>query len=209
MECTWRKFRSYDHGYTAPACCKWYAMDNDGRIWAYRELYVTGMDAENIGKEIVRLSKGENINYTVADSSIFARTGFSDKWGNETIAAVLARTGVECIPGSKDRIAGWNTVRRYLKWDEKSPPMMIHFTTCENSIRTYPKLIHDTRKPEDLDTRGEEHAQDADRYFLMTLHDNKDLRPVTELERKMEEYKDQHLRQSLKEIYEDQITYER
>ncbi len=28
-----KKFRAYDHGKSAPACCKWYYIDFDGRVW--------------------------------------------------------------------------------------------------------------------------------------------------------------------------------
>ena len=32
----WKKFRAYDHGRENPACCKWFAIDYDGRVHVYR-----------------------------------------------------------------------------------------------------------------------------------------------------------------------------
>ena len=49
-----------------------------------------------------------------------------------------------------------------------------------------PTLIHDERHPEDLETQGEDHAADCDRYLLLSLHERKTSRPVSELERKLQ-----------------------
>ena len=43
------------------------------------------------------------------------------------------------------------------------------FKSCKNFIRTLPTLVHDDRKPEDLDTTGEDHSQDEWRYMLMLI----------------------------------------
>ncbi len=48
----WKKFRAYDHGRENPACCQWYALDYDGRIWVYRELYVRGLNVNQIAQKI-------------------------------------------------------------------------------------------------------------------------------------------------------------
>jgi hypothetical protein len=37
----WRRFRSVDFGYTNPFSCSWYAMDDDGRLFRYRQIYHT------------------------------------------------------------------------------------------------------------------------------------------------------------------------
>lgn len=186
---SWKRFRGYDHGRTAPACCKWYALDQDARVWVYRELYVADWNIDQIATEINRLSEGEDYQYSVADPSIFASTGFIDKTGGQTIAEVFARYGVQFYPGSNRRIDGWNVMHQYLHWKENVPPKMIYFKTCYNSIRTIPSLIHDDHKPEDLDSDSEDHAADTDRYFLMSLHERKEELPKTDIERKLEELK--------------------
>lgn len=190
----WRRFIGYDHGRAAPACCKWYALDHDGRVWVYRELYVTEeWEADRIALEIRRLSQyrddygqwqPEQIAYKVADSSIFSQHGHG-----ETIAEVFARNGVSFIPSSKDRVAGWDLMHSYLRWDNHTLPKIIYFNTCLDSIRTIPDLIHDERIPEDLDTRGEDHGADTDRYFLQTLRAKKTQIPLTGVEKKVMEIK--------------------
>lgn len=181
----WKRFRSYDHGREKPACCKWYAIDYDGRVWVYRELYISGKNADEIAQEIVKMSGDEYYAYSVADPSIFSHTGFVDSYGSETIAEIFARKGVMFIPASNRRIDGWNTMHQYFTWQPHIPPKIIYFSTCVNSIRTIPSLIHDSNNPEDLDSRGEDHAADCDRYFLMSLHDFRTPRPLNEVERKL------------------------
>jgi hypothetical protein len=43
-------------------------------------------------------------------------------------------------------------------------PKLKVFSTCRNLIRTLPAMVHDKKKPEDLDTGSEDHACDALRY---------------------------------------------
>jgi len=186
---SWKRFRSIDYGRTAPFCCKWYALDHDGNVWVYREYYQAGRDADKNAEVVKELSKDEKYVYTVADSSIFSKTGHG-----ETIAEILGRKGINCIPSSKDRMAGWAVMHQYLYWDEHTEPKIRYFNTCRDSIRTIPQLIHDDKKPEDLNTLGEDHAADTDRYFLQTLRERSTKPPLNDTQKKllrlkqMEEY---------------------
>lgn len=197
---SWRRFGGYDHGRAKPACFKWYAIDNDGNIWVYRELYVNREDgsprweADQIAQEAFRITTeaGEHLEYVVADSAIFAKTGFG-----ETIAEIFQKNGVGkavgevswenngqfykynagsiplLIPSHKDRVAGWTIMHQHLYHSEEQEPKMRYFSTCPDSIRTIPGLVHSSTRPEDLDTDGEDHAADVDRYFLQTVREKK------------------------------------
>ena len=184
---TWKRFRAYDHGRDKPASCGWYAIDYDGVVYKYRELYQSGLNIDQIAKEINRLSVGETYEYSVADPSIFANIGFVDKFGGQTIAESFVRNGIVFIPASNRRIDGWSIFHQYLYWDDKRGPKMKFFNTCHHSVRTIPSLIHDEHRPEDLDTDGEDHAADEGRYFLMSLHERKTEKPMTELEREIKQ----------------------
>ena len=59
-------------------------------------------------------------------------------------------------------------VHERLKFDEDGRPMMYVFTSCKDFIRTLPSLVYDARKPEDIDTDGEDHIYDETRYFFMS-----------------------------------------
>ncbi len=198
----WKRFRAYDHGRTNPACCKWYAVDYDGRIWVYRELYVAGLNADEIAGRIQKMSEGETYEYSVADPAIFAKHGFVDAYGGQTIAESFSRYGVAFLPASNRRVDGWNLMHQYLRWDDNTLPKIVYFNTCVDSIRTIPALVHDANKPEDLDTFGEDHAADADRYMIASLHERKTPAPKTEIEKKLEQIKvNKPLHVRLNDIY--------
>ena len=186
---TWKRYRAYDYGYEKPACCKWYTIDYDGRAYVYRELYYkTGhkVDAAKQAQQIYKMSYNETYEYSVADAAIFSPTGMVDKQGGQTIAETMATNNVTFIPSSKRRIDGWDLMHKYLRWDKDTRPKLIYFDTCFDSIRTIPLLIHDDHKPEDLNTQGEDHAADTDRYLLTSLHETKSKKPKNELQVKLE-----------------------
>ncbi|MEK7178357.1 MAG: terminase family protein, partial [Patescibacteria group bacterium] len=182
---SWKRYRAYDHGRENPACCKWYAVDYDGRVWIYREFYQSGWDVDQLAPEIQRMSEGETYEWSIADPSIFAKTGFVDRFGGQTIAETFARYGIMWLPASNRRVDGWSLMHQYFRHTVDKPPKMVYFNTCHHSIRTIPALIHDDLKPEDLNTKGEDHAADTDRYFLLTLHEQKSPKPLTEVEKKL------------------------
>lgn len=186
---SYKRFRSYDHGREAPACCSWYALDYNGRAFKYREFYARGLNVDQIAEEINRLSLGETYDYSVADPAIFANIGYVDKYGGQTIAETFAHYGIQFLPASNRRVDGWNLMHQYLYWDVNKKPMLQYFKTCYNSIRTIPALIHDEHKQEDLDTKGEDHAADTDRYFLMSLHERKGTKELDPVEKKFQELK--------------------
>ena len=65
-------------------------------------------------------------------------------------------------------MGGWDQLRGRLVGDEDGHPMLVFFDTCIHTIRTLPALQHDEKKPEDVDTDGEDHAPDMVRYGCMS-----------------------------------------
>jgi len=55
----WRRFRSIDFGYTNPFVCGWWAVDPDGRMYLYREIYRTRKLVEDLASEILRYEAGK------------------------------------------------------------------------------------------------------------------------------------------------------
>ena len=168
----WRKFRALDYGYANPACCLWLAIDYDGNIYVYRELYITLLTAKELARRIIELSGEEKILYTVADPSLWAKMGHE----GVSIEETMRKEGLRLVQADNDRLAGKQQVHSYLR-----ECRLKIFSTCVNLIRTLPQLVHDPKRPEDVDTDGEDHAYDALRYALMS----RIAPPVTE-ERKKE-----------------------
>lgn len=190
---SWPKFRSIDiSGHSGVTSCHWYAVNNDGRVFVYREYYKSDKDYDEHAKAIYEMSLDEDgieepYRYTVIDSSAFAKAGFS-----ETPAEIYNRHGVNgLIPSAKDRVPGWTTVHQYLRWDEKLSPSLQIFSTCYNLIKEVPLAQHDEKNPEDILTKydGATHndALDDLRYFLRTLRETKAVKPLTPIERKLQQ----------------------
>lgn len=199
---TWFRFRAIDpSGRDGITSCHWYALDPQGRVYAYREYYYgigvpdsagvrifQGRDYDEHAQSIDKLSRdkegvSEDYRYTVIDTAAFAKAGFS-----ETAAEIFERNGVTgLIAAAKERVIGWNAVHTYLRapQDLSTKPKLQIFSTCVNMIRTIPLLQHDARHPEDVDTDGEDHAADELRYFLRTLRDAKAPEPETPVQRKL------------------------
>lgn len=171
----WPRFRAIDYGYAAPFACLWFTVDQDGHVFVYREAYQSGLTPLEQAALVNRLSvctangvtKPEKIDYTVADPSMWSHRG------DMTLAAQYAKGGVRLRRGENDRLAGWARCRDWLRAAEAPEgviprPGIQFFSSCTNLIRTFPELIHDKNKPEDLDTTGDDHLADALRYGLMT-----------------------------------------
>ena len=167
----YRRFRSMDWGYNDPCCVLWHAVDPEGLVITYRELYVRQLRAEEVAKRVCELSEGENIAYTVASPDIWQNRGQTLRtlggFEGETIAEIFNKSGMQVTPADNARIAGWNRVRDYLAPGADGEPRWTCFSDCVNLIRQLPALQYDQHCREDA-ADGEDHAPEALRYGLMS-----------------------------------------
>lgn len=180
----WTRFRSFDWGSAKPFSLGWWAVCSDdfghrgrtiprGALVRYREYY--GASGPDVGLKLhagvvatrilERQPQDERIAYSVADPAIFKEDG------GPCIAEEMARVSKNALifkPADNSRIAGWQQLRKRLDGDDDDRPMLYVFSTCTDSIRTIPALMHDDHKPEDVDTSSEDHAGDDWRYACMS-----------------------------------------
>jgi hypothetical protein len=76
----WRKIRAIDFGYVNPFVCQWWAIDNDGRMFRYRELYMTGRTVKDHADKINLLSSGESYEATICDHDAEDRATLAASW---------------------------------------------------------------------------------------------------------------------------------
>lgn len=170
----WRRYRSFDFGYAKPFTVQWWAVDTDGRVYLYRQLYgCTDTPNEGVKWEPVKIAreirriedeqeKGNTI-IGVADPSIWDES----RGRAGTVINMMEREGVYFSKGKNDRISGKMQLHYRLAFDDKGYPMMYVFDTCKPFIRTLPNLVYSQTDVEDIDTTLEDHDYDACRYFLM------------------------------------------
>ena len=172
----WRRYRAYDFGYTKPFAVLWFAVDEDGRAYLYREFYGCKKDQPNVGIEktdewqaqqvaSIEEQAGETEVYGVADPAIWGES----KGPGNSVASAFEKYGVYFEKGDNRRILGKMQVHNRLAFDENGEPRLYVFNTCVNTIRTLPQLVYSNTHTEDVDTEGEDHIYDALRYFLMTV----------------------------------------
>ena len=182
LPATWMRFRSMDWGSARPYAVHWWAVDYDGGLWCYRELYGwggkanvgTGETAAEVGRKIAEAEKDDvPLLYGVLDSACWARTGVTGPSIAEELNAVLAEAGIVTFTkSSKGRVEGANVLKQRLVGDtndEGGYVAAIHFfDCCIHAIRTIPMLAHDKHKPETYDTTGEDHACDSVVYACLS-----------------------------------------
>lgn len=189
----WKRYVSGDYGYTAPSAIYWYAVDEAGTAYCYKELYKSGLTFSDLADEINRYSKDETIEHCVFDPAIWAKSGYTGETGSE----ILNNKGLSVIKADNNRLNGWVRVREYLQVKSATPS--IYFTeNCVNMIRTLPSLVYDKIKVEDVNTDGEDHAADSLRYFLMS-------RPSASTKIKLDPYREMSAMQRLVFESEDKI----
>jgi len=179
-----KRFISIDYGFAKPASVGWYYLNKEGISYRYRELYETELTYSALTKMIISMTPdNELIDYWVADPSIWAKKGETELSGAEIMEQTYGekmatsdpfrtiKPALRLLKGNNDRINGWRVVREYLK------PMLMQgrtiaklqvFSTCTNFIRTFPSLVYDPIRVEDLDSDGEDHAADELRYGIMS-----------------------------------------
>lgn len=97
----WRRIRAIDFGYVNARCCLWIAIDPDGGMWVYRQIYRSRQRSEDFAKEIVRRSAGERIEATITDHDTRERED-------------LEEAGIPTIPAVKDVSRGIQAVEQRL-----------------------------------------------------------------------------------------------
>lgn len=176
----WLRFGSFDWGSARPFSYGLWAISDGsllpgnrqypaGAMIRYREWYGASgpnvglkMTAEQVGQGIKLLEIGQDITYRVADPACFRVDG------GPSIAERMydAGKGVLFRAADNSRISGWDQMRDRIIGDDD--PMMYVFETCTDFIRTVPAVQHDDKRPEDVDTDGEDHCADEVRYACMS-----------------------------------------
>lgn len=161
----WRRWGALDWGYAKPLAYGVFAQDPDtDRIYLVRELYQAGLrNAEAIAR-VKAIEAGDALDGRYADPSMWIKG--SNDTGRST-AEEYGAAGLALQPATNDRIVGWRRVHDVLADGPDGVPMFQVFANCTEFIRSFPALVHDRSRPEDVDTDGEDHAADMVRYGLV------------------------------------------
>lgn len=133
----WIRIRAIDFGYTNPFVCHWWAMDEDRRLYLYREIYmsrrIVGGDpfGNDHASQINALSMGEDIYATVADHDAEDR-------------ATLEAHGIPTEPAMKSVSLGIQAVQARLRKAGDGRPRLFVF---QDALVEVDQSLRDAHKP--------------------------------------------------------------
>lgn len=166
----WRRIRVVDFGMRHPFVCQWWAIDPDGRMYMYREIYMTNRTVRRHSEQIKSLSEGERIEATICDH---------DAEDRET----LRENGIPNIGAIKDVLRGIGKVQdRLAKRADGTPGLFL----LRDSLVEVDNSLKENRKPycteqeidgyvwansatKEFPVKEEDDGMDAMRYGVMYI----------------------------------------
>ena len=174
----WPRYLSVDWGYRDAASVIWWAHAPDDRLYAYKEIYKTGV----IKPDLIELIKDncdrdDKIRYAAVDSA--------DQEG----VAQLKLAGFRVKEPKKDRVAQIQAVQKRLKVDDTGQPAIFFLrdrlvhppdedlkadylpteVTDEFLSLSYSEKRTGNPQKDDAETDGEKHGVDGTSYLVRTL----------------------------------------
>lgn len=165
----WRRYHAIDYGLDMLASL-WAAVDDEGKIYVYREVYESELIVPRAAEEILAAEdEGERIHARFAPPDLFGRSSETGRTRIESFAA----QGLSFEKSSNDREAGWMQIAEYLRIytdaEGRRTARLKIFANCVNLTRTLSAIARDKRNPNDCAREPHEltHAPDALRYLIM------------------------------------------
>lgn len=184
----WTIYRSYDFGSARPWAMTYYAVDYDGNIYLFMEIY----GSTGVANEGNRWTPDQQFKYIaeierthpwlagkkilgVADPSIW------DGSRGISIADTAIKYGLYFTKGLNDRIPGLMQCRYRLQFNESGYSRFYVFDNCKEFIRTIPLMMHHDTNVEDINSDLEDHLCDSWRYMCQQLP----VKPMRAVEKKV------------------------
>lgn len=174
----WNRFGAYDYGFNHPAPFGWFATDEDGNTFLYREFIKAGLRVDQYARELNGYPDTANLYPIVGGADCWTtRSVLRDGPEPPTVADEFRSHGILLSRAVTDRIQGAAQVRSYLarRGTEQKPRFYI-FDTCPISFDCLSRMIHDPDRVEDVlkvdaadgDPMSGDDAYDMIRYGLMS-----------------------------------------
>lgn len=176
----WNRFGAYDYGYNHPAAFGWFANDEDGNTYLYREFIKAGVRVDQFAQYLNRFPDTASLYPIVAGHDCWTqKSTLRDDMQPPTVAEEFLAHGIQLSRAVTDRMQGAAQLRSYLAWQNKPPqnkPRFYVFETCPVSFYTISRMVHDPDRAEDVlkvdatdgDPNSGDDAYDMVRYALMS-----------------------------------------
>lgn len=133
----WARYLSVDFGYRNPFTCQWWAVDHDGRLYLYKEIYMTGGLVEDHAQTILANMKTQH-GPEPEPVAIICDTDAEDR------ATLERKLGRSTVPANKTVSEGIQAVAERLRVQEDGKPRLY---LCRDSLIQRDPVLDDARKP--------------------------------------------------------------
>lgn len=175
----WNRFGAYDYGYNHPAAFGWFANDEDGNTFLYREMVQANTRVDLFAKRLNEYDDTTVLYPIVAGHDCWTQKSvLRDDALPPTIAEQFGTHGIYLKKAVIDRIQGAAQLRDYLAWQKRpnGKPRLYIFNTCPITFDALSRMIHDPDRVEDVlkidasegDPMSGDDAYDMIRYGLMS-----------------------------------------
>lgn len=186
----WHRWISVDNGFTDSFAWYWFAVDEHGLVYIYREFTRVPKDPKltytDQAKRVLELStqtvidqgqvvkRREPIGIIYAGHDAFASHPLA---AGKTIAHYYQQAGlkpiVSSIPDRKLRKSTWHEYLKPFLFGDKMIARVRIFSTCEKLVETLPQLSEDEKDAEKVQESSFDHWYDGAGYGLVSYHVNK------------------------------------
>lgn len=133
----WPRYRSFDYGLDCFACV-WWAIDTDGRAWAYREVEEKGLIVQKAAQLAVKSTPvHENIQATYAPWDVWARS----KETGRSMSDTFMTNGLPIIQAPRDRVQGHMAIKTMMAPMPLKDPYIISLFPEGKAPSTLPGLM--------------------------------------------------------------------
>jgi len=158
-----------DWGFNAYGVVLWWLPLLDGHYHIWREYKFQQTTVHDVSIQIKKRTRelGLKMDYCAGDPAMWQHTGAGR---GEAIAETLLRNGIPMRKGDNDRMSGWQRIHELLRPASDGTPWLTVEAEpqCAYLRRTLASAMCDKSNPDDVDTRGDDHALDALRYGAMS-----------------------------------------
>ena len=162
----WKRYRAFDYGLDMFAC-GWFAVDEDGRSYMYREYSKSDLIVQRAAQEMLtRTLPGEHIEVTFAPPDMWSR----QKDTGKTMAEVFMSCGVPIVQANNNRVQGHMLIKEMLAKRADGKPSLMFFRTCKQTIDDLKDIQADDNNPNDCakDPHDVTHRVDCVRYYCIS-----------------------------------------
>lgn len=176
----WYRFGAYDFGFNHPAAFGWFASDEDGNVYLYREFIRAQLRIDQFAGELNRFADTTNLSLIVAGWDSWATKGVLKAGHAPTVAEEFSEHGISLTRADIDRVQGATQLRNYLAWQNlangRTKPRFFIMDSCPISFDCLSRMQHDPDRIEDVlkqdasdgDPQSGDDAYDMIRYALMS-----------------------------------------